>query len=85
MSDQRNCPSNTQKTKDTSSKSFYKYCFVPKCSNTTQTAPDKIFIRVPQAEKIRKQWVAAARSECGSIHKRYCCEDHFNVSITLEI
>lgn len=70
-----------------SPKKCYKYCIVPGCSNTTVKTPEKIFISVPYNEEIRKKWCDAIRRNnkitppLSNKTHRYCCEDHFNVSV----
>lgn len=62
--------------------SSYKYCFVPKCSNTTKSTPGKIFITVPKGD-VRKKWIQQTRRDSDSTSLKstfYCCEDHFDVS-----
>ncbi|KAK4881368.1 hypothetical protein RN001_004687 [Aquatica leii] len=59
-----------------------KWCFVPKCTNTSRTAPHKIFITVPKDIKKKKLWFAAARRAISEVSEKstlYCCEDHFNL------
>ena len=60
----------------------YKYCIVPKCTNTTRKTPDKVFFRISSDAKIRKQWCKVMRRDNISPKScLYCCEDHFNVSV----
>lgn len=63
-------------------KVHYKYCIVPKCTNTTITAPDKRYFTVPKDKKIRAKWCKVMKRKESLSEKsvRYCCEDHFNVS-----
>ncbi|GBL71976.1 hypothetical protein AVEN_123075-1, partial [Araneus ventricosus] len=62
----------------------YKYCIVPKCSNTTVTAPDKLFINVPKTYVIRKKWCKAMKRdpklnpESSASSIRHVCGDHFD-------
>ncbi|KAF9410765.1 hypothetical protein HW555_010247 [Spodoptera exigua] len=57
----------------------YKYCIVPKCTNTTRKTPDKVFFRISSDAKIRKQWCKVMRRDNISPKScLYCCEDHFN-------
>lgn len=61
----------------------YKYCFMPKCVNTSINQPDKMFVTVPKG-KIRKKWMKITRRDpnCTSLITRFhCCEDHFKVNI----
>lgn len=68
----------------------YCYCIVPKCKNTSVTAPDKQFIIVPRNAVLRKKWCEAMKRcdkqnallTCNT--RRYCCEDHFDVSTTIQ-
>ncbi|KAK5649799.1 hypothetical protein RI129_000828 [Pyrocoelia pectoralis] len=67
------------------SKRCYKWCFVPMCTNTTFTTPEKTFLTMPRDVKIRKMWFKAARRDYSKITSSdfYCCEDHFDVKIDL--
>lgn len=62
----------------------YKYCIVPKCTNTTIKTPDKYFFDVPRQEKLRKKWCQIMRRDdkvpLSSKSVQHCCEDHFDVS-----
>ncbi|KAK5643783.1 hypothetical protein RI129_007628 [Pyrocoelia pectoralis] len=62
------------------SKMCYKWCFVPMCTNTTFTTPEKTFLTMPRDVKIRKMWFKAARRDYSKITSSdfYCCEDHFD-------
>lgn len=64
-------------------KKNYKYCIVPNCKNTTVTSPAKIFITLPKNIKTRKLWQKAMRriDFVSDNSTKYCCEDHFNVSV----
>ncbi|KAK5642221.1 hypothetical protein RI129_008388 [Pyrocoelia pectoralis] len=64
------------------SKRCYKWCFVPMCTNTTFTTPEKTFLTMPRDVKIRKMWFKAARRDYSKITSSdfYCCEDHFDDS-----
>ena len=63
--------------------SHSRWCFVPMCKNTDKSTPGKIFVSVPCNPSIRKDWWLAARREFAMSKAHiYCCEDHFNVSIT---
>lgn len=60
-----------------------KWCFVPKCTNTSIKTPLKTFVTVPKAPEIRAKWFTAARrnvKEVSPTSAVYCCEDHFDVS-----
>lgn len=62
----------------------YKWCVVPKCTNTSIKTPEKLFVPVPMDPKKRKKWLSLARRDPNSISANsnvYMCEDHFNVSI----
>lgn len=62
----------------------FKYCFVPGCSSSALKDPEKIFITVPKGE-CRLKWLKQVRREPGSLSLQstmYCCEDHFDVSMT---
>ncbi|KAK5639605.1 hypothetical protein RI129_012097 [Pyrocoelia pectoralis] len=61
-------------------KRCYKWCFVPMCTNTTFTTPEKTFLTMPRDVKIRKMWFKAARRDYSKITPSdfYCCEDHFD-------
>lgn len=58
-------------------------CFVPTCSNNSQNSPNKIFVRI--REDLRKKWCHEAGAEYYNVYTMYCCEDHFNVSIIIEV
>jgi len=60
----------------------YKCCFVPMCTKTTVSTPEKIFFNVPSTVDVRKQWFDAAHREDKVSAKTKCfaCEDHFIVS-----
>ncbi|XP_050513108.1 uncharacterized protein LOC126888777 [Diabrotica virgifera virgifera] len=61
-------------------KPSYKYCMVPQCKNTTRSTPNKLFFRIPNDRKLRKQWCKMMRRDTVSPAScLYCCEDHFNV------
>ncbi|KAK5643988.1 hypothetical protein RI129_007833 [Pyrocoelia pectoralis] len=62
------------------SKRCYKWCFVPMCTNTTFTIPEKTFLTMPRDVKIRQMWFKAARRDYSKItcSDFYCCEDHFD-------
>ncbi|KAL0895461.1 hypothetical protein ABMA27_011581 [Loxostege sticticalis] len=68
-------------TVQTDAKVHYKYCIVPKCTNTTVTAPDKHFFTVPKDKKTRDKWckVMKRKEFLSDKSVRYCCEEHFNV------
>ncbi|KAK4886340.1 hypothetical protein RN001_002611 [Aquatica leii] len=65
-----------------------KWCYVPKCTNTSGNNPDKIFIIVSSNLRRKRKWFAAARRELKVVSlktKFYCCEDHFiNISEILD-
>lgn len=64
----------------------YKYCLVPKCKNTTVTAPEKLFFSVPRDEHVREKWCQVMKRDkqknvkLSSTSPLHCCEDHFSVS-----
>ncbi|XP_045467562.1 uncharacterized protein LOC123675990 isoform X2 [Harmonia axyridis] len=55
-----------------------KSCFVPTCLNSSENAPNKIFIFVPRDTTTRKYWFEAVGLKFVKTTK-YCCEDHFNL------
>lgn len=65
--------------------SYFKNCIVPQCMNTSIKTPTKLFIRVPDKEKMRRKWLKLARrndAHClSTISRMYFCEDHFDVNI----
>lgn len=65
-------------------KTYFKYCIVPLCKNTTVKTPTKIFLRVPKDRNRRLNWLKACRREdkdiSNSSDSLHVCEDHFNVS-----
>ncbi|GBN71852.1 hypothetical protein AVEN_224915-1 [Araneus ventricosus] len=71
-------------------KPYFKYCLVPCCTNTTITAPDKLFFSVPKDRSKRDSWTEAMKRDrkknpalsTKSIH--WCCEDHFSLEEDLE-
>ena len=69
-----------------SAKRKYRWCFVPMCSNTQIKTPHKIFVQVPAEEKRRELWFKAVhRADKPTKSCYYCCEDHFNASISIII
>lgn len=64
--------------------SYFKYCIVPVCKNTTVKVPDKIFIILPEDKIRRSKWLKACRRNEKDISQSskslHVCEDHFNVS-----
>ncbi|XP_018909250.2 uncharacterized protein [Bemisia tabaci] len=65
-------------------KPIYKTCFVPKCKNTSVSAPEKLFFSVPQGP-VRHSWCAMARRDKISLVSAVqCCEDHFEPSEDVE-
>ncbi|KAK4886121.1 hypothetical protein RN001_002392 [Aquatica leii] len=64
-----------------------KWCFVPKCTNTSRNSLDKIFIIIPSNLRRKRKWFAAARKELKDVSLKtmfYCCEDHFNLKEDME-
>lgn len=62
----------------------YKWCVVPKCTNTSLKTPQKVFVSVPTNPKKRNKWLQLARRDPKSILSHtnvFMCEDHFDVSI----
>ena len=63
-----------------------KWCFVPRCESTNTKSP--IFLPVPREIRARRQWAKMARREDAStvtsVAPWFCCEDHFNVSISIQ-
>ncbi|KAJ8912491.1 hypothetical protein NQ315_014591 [Exocentrus adspersus] len=56
-----------------------KWCFMPKCSSTSVSTPNKTFISVPMNNEKRKKWFKAVRRDMPqSKSVFFCCEDHFN-------
>ncbi|KAK4878062.1 hypothetical protein RN001_010568 [Aquatica leii] len=56
-----------------------KWCFVPGCTSTSVSTPDKKFVCVPDDYTRKMKWFTAARRDMPqSKSKFYCCEDHFN-------
>ncbi|KAL0808566.1 hypothetical protein ABMA28_013010 [Loxostege sticticalis] len=66
----------------------YKYCIVPKCTNTTARTPEKLFFRVPSDAKIRKKWCKVMKRDdktpLSAKTSLYCCEDHFDLEEDME-
>jgi hypothetical protein len=66
--------------------SYYKYCVVPLCTNTTTKTPTKIFIRMPKDANLRRKWSRAMKRDerrgksFSTDTRHHVCEDHFNVS-----
>lgn len=63
----------------------YKWCFVPKCPNTSIRTPEKLFFSVRKDFETRMAWFLAARRQrnVSDTSTLYCCEDHFDVSFFL--
>lgn len=66
--------------------SNYKYCFVPWCTSTSVSCPDKIFFSVPENDKDRRKWLSLSRrdlkkSPLSPTTHLSCCEDHFDVTV----
>lgn len=62
----------------------YKSCIVPFCENIPISNPGKHFFSVPKGEK-RKAWLRKVKRDEDVLSfssAAYCCEDHFNVTIT---
>lgn len=58
----------------------YRKCFVPTCSNNSNNSPNKIFVRI--REDLREKWCRDVGVEYFKVYVMYCCEDHFDVSIS---
>ena len=66
------------------SKKRYKYCFVPNCGSNNFSNPNKEFLNVPQKTVTRNSWCkAVGRKPDKTPLISHCCEDHFNVSVSL--
>ncbi|KAH1012819.1 hypothetical protein HUJ05_011905 [Dendroctonus ponderosae] len=62
-----------------------KWCFVPRCKNTSISAPNKHFLTVPQEYARKVLWFKAARRDVpNSKSMFFCCEDHFNLEQDME-
>ncbi|KAJ8914113.1 hypothetical protein NQ315_014310, partial [Exocentrus adspersus] len=63
-----------------------KWCFVPCCTSTSISTPNKIFIRVPRDDfERKKRWFKAARRDVPkSKSEFFCWEDHFNLEEDME-
>lgn len=64
----------------------YKGCGVPMCYNTSIKTPNKLFVYVPHKESLRAKWLNLAQRDptATSLNSQiYFCEDHFDVSFTL--
>ncbi|GBL74753.1 hypothetical protein AVEN_243621-1 [Araneus ventricosus] len=64
----------------------YKYCIVPECAKTTITAPDTLFMNVPNNDVLRKKWCKAMKRD-GKVNPKFSassvlhvCGNHFDVS-----
>ncbi|XP_063619816.1 zinc finger protein ZFP2-like [Cydia splendana] len=63
----------------------YRHCLVPKCTNTTKSAPEKLFFDVPRDVKVRKRWCKLMkRGKLNPSTTFHCCEDHFNLEADTE-
>ncbi|KAJ8915306.1 hypothetical protein NQ315_014814 [Exocentrus adspersus] len=63
-----------------------KWCFVPRCTSTSVSTPNKFFVRVPGDDFDRKKsWFNAARRDLPkSKSEFFYCEDHFNLDKIME-
>lgn len=69
-----------------SNHNVYKSCFVPSCKNTTVTAPNKVFLSVPNEPLKRKAWCQAVGCPEKKLRKgSYVYQDHFKASIQQNI
>ncbi|KAI5646810.1 THAP domain-containing protein [Phthorimaea operculella] len=60
----------------------YKWCAVPKCTNTSIKTPEKLFVSVPKDVKVRRKWLQLARRDPRHISRNtnaFFCEDHFDM------
>ncbi|CAH2016478.1 unnamed protein product [Acanthoscelides obtectus] len=60
----------------------YKWCVVPKCTNTSINSPQTLFVSVPTDCKRRKKWLLLARRDpkgISSTSNVFMCEDHFDM------
>ncbi|XP_049819596.1 uncharacterized protein LOC109601928 isoform X2 [Aethina tumida] len=66
----------------------YHWCVVPKCTNTSKTAPSKIFILVPSKPEMRLKWLELAgrndAAEMSATSPIFFCEDHFDLPNDME-
>ncbi|CAH2015631.1 unnamed protein product [Acanthoscelides obtectus] len=64
----------------------YKWCVVPKCTNTCINSPQTLFVSVPTDCKRRKKWLLLARRDpkgISSTSNVFMCEDHFDIVIVM--
>ena len=62
-----------------------KKCIVPSCKSLSTTHPEKIFLSVPKDKERRQKWFEITALDLNlkkGSHSLYCCEDHFNVSVS---
>ncbi|XP_039762633.1 uncharacterized protein LOC120635647 isoform X2 [Pararge aegeria] len=60
----------------------YKWCAVPKCTNTSIKTPEKLFVSVPRKADLRRKWLRIARRDPNEIRAAstiFFCEDHFDM------
>ncbi|KAK9499457.1 hypothetical protein O3M35_002489 [Rhynocoris fuscipes] len=73
---------------DEDNTTYFKYCLVPFCKNTTIKTPNKIFFRLPVDRNRRAKWLKACRRNVDGISPKsgaiYVCEDHFNLEEDME-
>lgn len=68
---------------DLCNKMTYKWCAVPKCTNTSLKTPEKLFVSVPKNVEVRQKWLQLSRRDHNDIANStniFFCEDHFDVS-----
>ncbi|XP_046971057.1 uncharacterized protein LOC124538096 [Vanessa cardui] len=66
----------------------YKWCAVPKCTNTSVKTPEKLFISVPRNVEVRRKWLQLSRRDPNEIANSthiFFCEDHFDMENDMEI
>ncbi|KAF9419618.1 hypothetical protein HW555_003896, partial [Spodoptera exigua] len=70
------------------SPSYYKYCIVPECKNTTIKTPNKLFIYAPNDKNTRTKWLKLAKrhdvDKLSTKSRMYFCEDHFDLPNDME-
>ncbi|XP_045447125.1 uncharacterized protein LOC123655357 [Melitaea cinxia] len=67
---------------DLCNKTSYKWCAVPKCTNTSIKTPKKLFVSVPKNVDVRRKWLQLSRRDHNDIANStniFFCEDHFDM------
>lgn len=59
------------------------YCFVPGCLSKVASTPNKLFFCVPKTDNRNQRFKAVNRNLLTSKTQFWCCEDHFEVRITV--